>query len=262
MLSDMPNRRLGLASTLSDASGLLAGKLELMWPSVVERFDHISIVATADTAPEVLSGLRPAAHIELVQANIHAAGGHRRRAVELALRDADDLVMYIDLDHLLRWIEREPDELDALVRRPPDVDTVVVGRTADGFTSSPARLQRTEGAVNDLFAATTGLPWDIMMAVRIMRPPAARYIISNSAEPSLATDVEWPLLLMNEGFSLEFIAAHGLTYETNLTYGEGVPDTGDQDLDAWLFRFELAVRHLRVMSDLRSKGAEQFRGTD
>jgi hypothetical protein len=148
---------------------------------------------------------------------------------------------------VLRWVEHEPAELDAILSRPIDLDVVVFGRTPEGLASSPERLRRTESIVNDLFHRLTGCNWDLMISVRLMRREAANCVVHRSTEPTLASDIEWPMMLRRLGFSSGYIAARGLTYETNTAYGEGTPDAGDEDLQAWRFRLELAANHLRVM---------------
>ena len=136
---------------------------------------------------------------------------------------------------------------------------MVIGRSGVSFASAPRRLRETESIVNHAFSAVTGCDWDVMIAARLMSRPAAEAVIRYATEASLATDVEWPLLLRRLGFSLRYVAADGLTYETNEVYGSGMNDAEDADLSAWIFRLELAAEHLRVMRKevARTSGEER-----
>ena len=245
----MPEGAIGLATTVHDPDGALADKIDVLVPAVSRRLAHLSVVVTSETDPRTTTALRRCDRVERADADIWRAGEHRRRSLELALGFGDERILAGDLDHVLRWIERAPDEFDALVLRAEPVDLLVIGRSPTSIAAGPARLRRTEAIVNDVFAAATGHHWDVMMGDRVLSRRAAQVVVARSQEPSLATDVEWPLLVERLGFSVRYVEADGLTYETNPQYGPGEPDDGDRDIEAWLFRLELAERHLAALRD-------------
>ena len=62
-----------------------------------------------------------------------------------------------DLDHLIRWLERDPDGLAEVLVTEPEAELLVVGRGAGAMASMPRRLAETERLVNHTFTLLTGL---------------------------------------------------------------------------------------------------------
>ena len=92
----------------------LARSTRRYW-SVSRRLAHLSVVVTSETIRRTTTALRLCDRVERADADIWRAGEHRRRSLELALGFGDERILAGDLDHVLRWIERAPDEFDALV---------------------------------------------------------------------------------------------------------------------------------------------------
>ena len=109
------------------------------------------------------------------------------------------------------------------------------------------RLQRTESVVNEIFRLVSGFQWDVMMGARGLSRRAAERIVASSQVDTLGNDVEWPLLLMQDGFETGYVEAHGLTYETNPVYATDGRDTEDDDPSAWMLRVYAANQHIDAM---------------
>ena len=146
------------ATSIADRQGHLANKLQKLLPLVLDRFQGIAALVTTETDEIVLRLLQDAAAvIDRAESDTDAIGLHRRRSVELALENsASGHILRIDPDHLLRWIEQDPEELDAVLEQIPGADCTVIGRGPDSFEGLPRRLRETEQIVNHIYALITG----------------------------------------------------------------------------------------------------------
>lgn len=236
---------IALATTVADHRGQLIPKLRQHLPALAERFGQIAVAATTGTPTETLDLLR--AHGAVVAINEPDAlliGRHRRQALAIAAESGQHVV-YLDLDHALRWVENESAELDAVAARARRTDCLVIGRTQAGRDALPRRLRDTEAIVNHVYALTTGRVWDLMMAAHAFSPAAARSVARGCPVDTIANDVAWPLYCDREGFALDYVEARGLTYLTNDGYARGaVDDEKDRDPRLWARRVETAWQHV------------------
>lgn len=177
------------------------------------------------------------------------AGRHRRVALRLAATFTRSRILYCDLDHVLRWIEADPIELQSCLSS--SADFVVVGRSADAMEACPARLRETERIINHIYRLATGRDWDVMFAVRSMTPEVAEAIVAQADEDTIANDVEWPLVAERAGFSVDYLEADGLSYRVTRDF-DFAHDGRDADPIEWAKRVELASLHARTMRRLLS----------
>ncbi len=243
----MPDTALALA--VADPRGHLSGKLEELLPGLRERFDPIAVHATTSTHRGVLDLLESAgAGLTSGPADPDAIGRHRRGAVALALEAGTaGHVLYLDVDHALRWLENAADELDAAVRRIRRSDCAVIGRGPRSMAALPRRLAATEGVVNEVFRLTSGLAWDVMMAARGLSRRAAEAIVEGCGVDTIGNDCAWPLLCQRRGFALDYLEADGLTYRTDPDYAADAEDRLDEDPLEWALRVRLAAQHVEAM---------------
>jgi hypothetical protein len=75
-----------------------------------------------------------------------------------------------DVDHVLRWVEARPDEVDAALAAAATTDMLVIGRTDAAMARSPRRLRETEKVVNHVYELMTGRRWDLTFAVCCLSP--------------------------------------------------------------------------------------------
>ncbi len=141
------------------------------------------------------------------------------------MADTEELVSFLEADH-------------------PDL--VVVGRTAQAMAACPARLRATESIVNHLYELMTGRPWDLMFATRLLSPAAARIVIGEGQEDSIANDVEWPLLIEGAGLGIGYQAMNGLSYRIAQDF-DAAADVHDTDPMAWVARIEIANLHAQAI---------------
>ncbi|HVX44770.1 MAG TPA: hypothetical protein VHC49_12835 [Mycobacteriales bacterium] len=234
--------RTALAATVHDPYNHLLDWLRRAGPALRETFSGFGILATEPTSNEVvgfLEDLGATVHREPPDGNV---GRHRRQAVSLA---GNESVLYSDLDNLLRWIDADRPELERLLSTP-DADLIVIGRSAPAMAACPRRLRDTEAIVNHIYALETGRIWDLMFAVRLLSPFAAKIVADQGRENTLASDVEWPLLVERAGLSVGYREAGGLSYRTRQDF-DAAHDRNDGSPRHWIQRVEIAADHCRVL---------------
>ena len=237
-----------LAATSHDTKGRLIPAIARSGDLLRELFAGIAINVTHSTHPGVVAAMRDrlGAQVIVHPENEATIGRARRDAVRLALDFPAPWVLYCDFDHLMRWVEANPEELRATLATQPGAAFVVIGRSARAFAAEPKRLRETEELVNRIYGKMTGRDWDLMFAVRRMSRAAAGEIVRSAKEESVANDVEWPLLAERAGFSMGYVAANGLTYRTMEEFGAPA-DSGDASAENWIKRVELAALHVGAM---------------
>lgn len=237
-----------LATTIADRKGELIDKARLTWDAMAARFFGIVVHATDTTHPDWFEFLdvRGVPYVTSPP-DWMRIGLHRRRALQRALDVAAERYFYADLDHVMRWVERMPSDLDAALAQAASCECLVVGRGEISFAAAPRRLRETEVVTNHIFALTTGHAWDLMMAARCFSPAAARLVVAESQEETVGNDVAWPMQCELAGFSMGYVASDGLTYETNSVYAEDSRDAEDAEPAAWIQRVDYLKQQVDAM---------------
>jgi hypothetical protein len=245
----VPEGGICLATALCDPEAELLPKARKLWPALQTAFANQAIHATSDTHPDWFEFL--AAKAVPVRQSAPAwdhIGLHRRRSLEIALEHLDsERFLYIDPDHLLRWLERKPEELMETLTLIGAWDALIIGRSAAAFAAAPERLRETEVVVNRIYALMTGRSWDLLMAARGFSRPGAELIAGSCTEDTIGNDMAWPLLIEQAGMTLGYLEADGLTYETNTVYANQLEDTEDANPEAWMLRVYAANQQIDAM---------------
>jgi hypothetical protein len=239
-----------LATTLGDREGVLASKIEeILPPGVVRRFDFVAVQATTTTHPRNLSQLHEGGVVlATAEPDTNRIGRHRREALRMALaHGSSSRIVYMDFDHLLRWIENDASELDCVLKATAEYDCAVIGRGPRSIAALPERLVSTEAIVNHVYRLMTSRPWDVMMAARSFSRRAAEAIVDGCSVDSIGNDVAWPLFCEARGLSVGYVEAEGLTYRTNVDYASDLVDARDGDPREWAARVLLTAQHIEAM---------------
>jgi len=237
-----------LAVALHDPDGRTVAGIERTSAVLREHFSSVAVNATTVTPASVLDAFATRLDAKVIT---HAAderfiGAARRNAVELGLALDEGQILYSDGDHILRWVEARPDEVAAALTGPT-ADLVVIGRSKAAMDASPRRLRETERVINHIYSLMRpGRDWDLMFAVRRLTREAAQLIVSSGREPTVANDVEWPLLVERHGLSVDYYAADGLSYRTIHEFDRSA-DNCDGDPTEWIRRVEIAADHAAGM---------------
>jgi hypothetical protein len=109
---------------------------------------------------------------------------------------------------------------------------VCLGRTARAFATHPAAQRLPEMATNRALSATAGRPLDAVAGAAWLTPDAAEIILAGSREPTAATDLEWPaLILRHDPGRLRGLRCEGLEWETPDFHAAEITTAGG--LEAW-----------------------------
>ena len=246
-----------LATTVADRKGRLIAKAHALAPAVSELFGGVSAFATTETHPELIRVLHSiSAGVERADSDSDLIGRHRRRALGGALSlGMESHILYIDLDHLLRWIENDRQELLATLQLIPNWGCLVIGRSPASQRALPRRLAETESIVNRIYYLSTGRSWDLMMSARGFSFAAARDVVEHSTVDTIGNDVAWPLLCDSLRYAVGYAEADGLTYRTNADYAADSDDMQDHEPLAWAARVTIAYQHVQAMLPYLSESA-------
>ena len=237
------------ATSIADSQGDITAKLQSLLPQLLDRFQGISALVTSDTDSRILNMLQDAnAFLDQAESNVDAIGLHRRKSIELVLENSEKgHIFRSDLDHLLRWVEQNPEELDLALEKIEASDFTVIGRGPNSFDALPKRLKETEKVINHIFFLITKQKWDVLMGASGLSRTAAELITKKGIINTAGNDVEWPLLCRKHGLLLNYIEAEGLTYKTEYDYANNLADSLDRMPEAWAFRVKLAYQQVVAM---------------
>lgn len=243
------NTDICFVTALNDSSGALLEKAKSNWKALQCRFSQIVVHVTDCTHQSWLDFLE-SNDVPTMQSKQgwDFIGLHRRRSLKLGLSSSStDRFFYADPDHMLRWVEHDPHDLDRVLKELYLWDCLVVGRSQVGFDAAPKRLKLTEAIVNHIYQLMTGRNWDLMMAARGLSRAAAQHLVQESKVDTLGNDVAWPLMLEKSGFQIGYAQSEGLRYETDDVYVQGREDSLDGDPKSWMVRVYAANQHVEAM---------------
>lgn len=233
-----------LAIVAHDPHNELLEKTAEHLPALCEVFDGIGVLGSRSAPAEALALF--ASHGAVVDQErapdgVDSIGRRRRGCLELALRTGASHVLFSDLDHVLRWFERDPDDLRAALASLPEADFTIFGRPPAVFAQAPAPLRETEGLCNAFYERLTGRPWELFIALRGMSAATVELIVDGCDEATIATDVAWPLFVESRGCTLAYREVE-VPYENHRWFTTGVSEADDMARDPaqWSMRFLFA----------------------
>jgi hypothetical protein len=174
----------------------------------------------------------------------------RHAALGGAYQLGADLIQYTDFDRMVRWVEREPQEWQAIFPAMQQADCLVVGRTPGAYQTHPQALVMTEMVSNRVASFLLGRSLDVSAGCKGFSRRAAKVILENSIPGhALGTDAEWPLLVQRAGYSLAYLEVEGLDWESadqfqdqlaTLEMQQAAAARYDADPRNWAYRIEVA----------------------
>lgn len=94
-------------------------------------------------------------------------------------------------------------------------DCVIFGRTGTAYQTHPQALICTEEISTRVVSYILNQSMDVSAGSKSFRRSAAQYIVDYcQVDNSIGTDAEWPILLQQAGFKLEYIQVDGLDWES------------------------------------------------
>jgi 2-polyprenyl-3-methyl-5-hydroxy-6-metoxy-1,4-benzoquinol methylase len=153
----------------------------------------------------------------------------RYMALKKALEYPADFIHYADMDRLLRWVETRPDEWREIVKRIPEHEVIIFGRTASALATHPQALLSTEQISNQVVSNFLNTEMDVSAGSKSFSREATQYLVEHgSQEDSIGSDAEWPILLKRAGFHLTYIPVEGLDWETADHFREHAASPAEQ----------------------------------
>ncbi len=223
-----------LVATLHDSRGVSLAMIEATARELA-AYPLVSVAVTAETDPAVSGRLG-----ELGACVVPGGqAGEGRRAALAAAGPGQAAYFSCDFDRWLHWALFWPDELSSLPERvarlgrgstPPWY--VCLGRTARAFRTHPAAQRFTETATNRALSAAAGRALDAASGAAWLAPDAVPLILAVSEEPTAATDLEWPgIILHHDPARLRGLRCEGLEWETPDFHAAEIVAMGG--LEAW-----------------------------
>jgi hypothetical protein len=252
---------LALTVTVHQPDERLAAMIEANLPALSARYAALAANCSRETHPTILDLLRANGALVWVRqepaGGIQTIGQVRRETIRAGLEADTPHMQMCDFDRAIHWVAHYPRELDAVIAEIPAYDLLVLGRTERAWATHPAYQAETEPLFNRVFALVTGLVWDVGAGSRGLSRRAVEKLLEVSSEPSVGTDAEWPLLLLNQdGFLVGHRQCEGLEFETADRFGPEIEAAGgyqaweariNAEPERWVFRAELALMIARAV---------------
>ncbi|GAB4509155.1 MAG: hypothetical protein OHK0046_03600 [Anaerolineae bacterium] len=237
-------------------------RVQRYWPVLRELYDHLVMVILPETLPDIIQAARALPDVRLHEAEVLGTG--RYLAVKHALAVPTDVIHYVDMDRLVRWVETRPSELRetvAALRALHETDYLMLGRTDAAMRTHPQALQKTEVLIDTAFTHLLGSStrYDFCSGSKAFSQRAAEFIAAHGApDYGLGTDTEWAVLMHRGGFNINQMRVDGLDWETADRFRDAAADEAlqraeaarmDADAAQWEARTELAHQMMRAGLD-------------
>ncbi|MBM3331100.1 hypothetical protein FJY68_04510 [candidate division WOR-3 bacterium] len=229
-------------------------RLARAWRRISETFRAVSIVVPSDVHSAQLADQVGAVRQQISSAPNWSRG--RYEALRLAVASGASAIEYVDMDHLLRWIETRPDELHRVTETAAHTPFVVIGRSEQAYSTYPLAIRETERPINSLFSHIFGQEMDLCAATRRMsRDIAGMLLRESSSDATFGVDTEWPAIAFRRGVKLEYVEVDGLDWESADQYQDTAADAArqsrlaalyDRDPEKWSFRVRAAEGMIRA----------------
>lgn len=246
--------RVALVVTAHQPDERLLPLAEAEVPRLAGRYGALVAYCSRETVPAFPALLRGhGARVEIDSRppqGIETIGAVRRAALGAGLAAGTTHLHLCDFDRALHWSAHYPAEMAAVAAAIVDYDLLVLGRTAQAWTSHPPYQAETEPLFNRVFELATGLAWDVGAGARGLSRRAGEALLAASQEATVGVDAEWPLLLLRrDGYRVGYRACEGLAFETADRFGPEIEAAGgygaweaqmSADPGRWAFRLRVA----------------------
>jgi len=228
-------------------------RLARAWKRISETFRAVSVVVPSDAPCAQLADEVGAARQQFFSATDWTRA--RYEALRLAVDSGAAAIEYVDMDHLLRWLETRPDEWHKLTGTAARTPFLVVGRSRQAYSTYPLAIRETERPINRLFSRIFGQEMDLCAATRGMsRDVAGMVLRESSSDATFGVDTEWPAIAFRRGVGLAYVEADGLDWESADQYQDTAADAArqsqlaalyDREPENWSFRVRAAEGMIR-----------------
>jgi hypothetical protein len=223
-------------------------RLARAWKRISETFRAVSIVLPSDAPCAQLADEVGATRQQLFSASNWSRG--RYEALQRAIESGAAAIEYVDMDHLLRWMETRPDEWNKVTGAAAHTPFLVMGRSPQAYSTYPLAIRETERPINRLFSRIFGRQMDLCAAARSMSRDVASMLQRESTSvATFGVDTEWPAIAFRRDVELAYVEVDGLDWESADQYQSSAADAArqsrlaalyDRDPENWTFRVRAA----------------------
>ena len=157
-------------------------------------------------------------------------------ALERSLLESPDHVFYIDLDRLLHWVGKYPEEYQQTRRKALEHEFTMVGRTPRAFQTHPQTQTCTEVIANLVASRVLGFKEtrDMIGVCWGLSSPLVRLLLSVPQGDAFGFFCEWPVVAWRHSTNRAYVEVEGLEWETPDRYEREIEAVG---YEAWLKGF-------------------------
>jgi hypothetical protein len=218
------------------------------WRRLQRNYGGFLAIHTETTDPRSNQALA-AAGWEVVR-GVNAPDRGLWRMVALGLARTDERIHFCDLDRLLHWLIRYPDELLSLSASWNHADLTMLVRSPRAFASHPECQTLTEGIANAVISKRLGEPVvDAFSGSYVWSRRAADAILQSTGPRELGFYAEAVMAPFRAGCRIGSLVVEGLEWETPDQYPAEIAASG---YATWLARLESPAqwRHRADMARL------------
>jgi hypothetical protein len=224
-------------------------RLARAWRRISEVYRYASVVLPSDADCAQLADTVGAKREQFSSAPDWTRA--RYEALRRAIESGAAAIEYVDMDHLLRWMETRPEEWLTVTGAAARAAFLVVGRTPQAYSTYPRAIRETERTTNLVFSRIFGQDMDLCAATRGMSRDIARMVLEEStSSATFGVDTEWPAIAFRRRVGLAYVEADGLDWESADQYQSAAADAArqarmaeayDRDPENWSFRARAAT---------------------
>ena len=223
-------------------------RLARAWRRISETFRAVSVVLPTEAPCARLADEVGATRQQFSSATNWSRA--RYEALRLAVDSGAAAIEYVDMDHLLRWMETRQDEWHKATEAAAHTPFLVIGRSPQAYSTYPLAIRETERPINRLFSRIYGQEMDLCAATRGMsRDVAGMLLRESSSVATFGVDTEWPAIAFRCGVVLAYVEADGLDWESADQFQDAAADAArqsqlaalyDREPENWSFRVRAA----------------------
>ena len=188
-------------------------RLARAWTRISETYRAVAVVVPPDAPCAQLADEIGAAREQFFPAPNWSLGRHE--ALRLAVASGAAAIEYVDMDHLIRWIETMPDEWYKVTETAARTPFLVIGRSPQAYSTYPLAIRETERSINSILSRILGQEMDLCVGARGMSRDVAGMVQRESTSvEAFCADTEWPAIAFRCGVGLTYVEADGLDWET------------------------------------------------
>lgn len=201
-------------------------RLQRFFPKVKEVYNHFVVVLPPEVEPALVAEVESLGMIAVIPKDWSAG---RYLALHTALETEDDIIHYVDLDRLLRWIETRENEWRWSVGLLGDADCICFGRTPAAYASHPRALIDTEVTSNRVISHLIGWHLDVSAGSKGFTRQAALFLDAHTQPGApMGLDAAWLVLLNRAGYRIKYVEVDGLDWESADQYRLDAADAETQ----------------------------------